>query len=60
VWDASPDTDPNVVEVYVGYVRRKIDQPFGVRTLQTIRGAGYRLVSEAREAEVVAAVAEGS
>ena len=46
VWDASADTDPNVVEVYVGYVRRKIDQPFGLRTLQTVRGAGYRLVDE--------------
>ncbi len=32
VWDASADTDPNVVEVYVGYLRRKIDQPFGTRT----------------------------
>ena len=53
VWDASPDTDPNVVEVYVGYLRRKIDQPFGLRTLQTVRGAGYRLVDDetARTAE---------
>jgi DNA-binding response OmpR family regulator len=44
VWDAGADTDPNVVEVYVGYLRRKIDQPYGVRSLQTVRGAGYRLV----------------
>jgi DNA-binding response OmpR family regulator len=43
VWDAGSDTDPNVVEVYVGYLRRKIDQPYGQRSLQTIRGAGYRL-----------------
>src|SRR5689334_13300233 len=43
VWDASADTDPNIVEVYVGYLRRKIDQPFGERSLQTVRGAGYRL-----------------
>ena len=35
--------DPNVVEVYVGYLRRKIDQPFGVDTIETVRGAGYRL-----------------
>ena len=35
----------NVVEVYVGYVRRKIDTPFGTNTIQTIRGAGYRLDS---------------
>jgi DNA-binding response OmpR family regulator len=43
VWDAAADTDPNIVEVYVGYLRRKIDQPFGERSLQTVRGAGYRL-----------------
>jgi DNA-binding response OmpR family regulator len=44
VWDAGADTDPNVVEVYVGYLRRKIDQPYNQRSLQTVRGAGYRLV----------------
>jgi two-component system OmpR family response regulator len=54
VWDASPDTDANVVEVYVGYVRRKIDQPFGLRTLQTVRGAGYRLVDDATGGAAVA------
>jgi DNA-binding response OmpR family regulator len=43
VWDAAADLDPNVVEVYVGYLRRKIDVPFGQRSLQTVRGAGYRL-----------------
>ena len=46
VWDAHYDGDPNVVEVYVGYLRRKIDAPFGRRSLQTVRGAGYRLVSD--------------
>ncbi|HEX2774513.1 MAG TPA: response regulator transcription factor [Micromonosporaceae bacterium] len=39
VWDASVDTAPNVVEVYVGYLRRKI----GRDRLETVRGAGYRL-----------------
>ncbi len=43
VWDAHYDGDPNVVEVYVGYLRRKLDTPFGRHSLQTIRGAGYRL-----------------
>lgn len=43
VWDAHYEGDPNVVEVYVGYLRRKIDVPFGRRALQTVRGAGYRL-----------------
>jgi DNA-binding response OmpR family regulator len=45
VWDTY-DTDPNVVEVYVGYLRRKIDVPFGRNALQTVRGAGYRLVGD--------------
>ncbi|GAC1441862.1 MAG: response regulator transcription factor [Mycobacteriales bacterium] len=44
VWNADVGMDSNVVEVYVGYLRRKLDAPFGVRTLQTVRGAGYRLV----------------
>ncbi|WP_176662601.1 winged helix-turn-helix domain-containing protein, partial [Mycobacterium avium] len=34
----------NVVEVYVGYLRRKIDVPFGTNTIETIRGVGYRLL----------------
>jgi two-component system OmpR family response regulator len=42
-WDDAVDLDSNVVEVYVGYLRRKIDDPFGVRSLVTVRGAGYRL-----------------
>jgi DNA-binding response OmpR family regulator len=41
VWDASVDTAPNAVEVYVGYLRRKI----GRDRLETVRGAGYRLAS---------------
>jgi two-component system, OmpR family, response regulator len=39
VWDAAEDTDPNAVEVYVGYLRRKV----GRDLLLTVRGAGYRL-----------------
>jgi DNA-binding response OmpR family regulator len=46
VWDAYHGGDPNVVEVYVGYLRRKIDAPFGRNALQTVRGAGYRLVND--------------
>ncbi len=41
VWDAAADTAPNAVEVYVGYLRRKI----GRDRLETVRGAGYRLAS---------------
>ncbi|MEV6521988.1 response regulator transcription factor [Longispora sp. NPDC051575] len=46
VWEAGADTDPNVVEVYVGYLRRKIDAPFGRRSVQTVRGLGYRLADD--------------
>jgi DNA-binding response OmpR family regulator len=45
VWDSEALTDLNVVEVYAGYVRRKIDTPFGRHSLETVRGAGYRLTS---------------
>jgi two-component system OmpR family response regulator len=45
VWGHDFAGDANVVEVYVGYLRRKIDVPFGRRTLQTVRGAGYRVVA---------------
>ncbi len=45
VWDGAYEGDVNVVEVYVGYLRRKIDVPFGTTTIETVRGAGYRLVA---------------
>ena len=43
VWDEHYDGDPNIVEVYVGYLRRKVDQPFGRASIQTVRGVGYQL-----------------
>jgi two-component system OmpR family response regulator len=46
VWDANYDGDPNVVEVYVGYLRRKIDAPYNRKSIETIRGMGYRLVAD--------------
>jgi two-component system, OmpR family, response regulator len=46
VWGMDFAGDPNVVEVYVGYLRRKIDQPFGTRLIRTVRGAGYRLCAD--------------
>ncbi|HEY2666535.1 MAG TPA: response regulator transcription factor [Actinomycetota bacterium] len=46
VWDYDFDGDPNIVEVYVGYLRRKIDVPFCRHALETVRGAGYRLHPE--------------
>ncbi|MDX6247664.1 MAG: hypothetical protein QOF10_1024 [Kribbellaceae bacterium] len=46
VWDAHYDGDPNVVEVYVGYLRRKIDTPYGRKAIETVRGIGYRLAAD--------------
>ena len=41
VWDYDFEGDSNIVEVYVGYLRKKIDAPFGTKTIRTIRGVGY-------------------
>ncbi|GLZ07490.1 DNA-binding response regulator [Actinomadura sp. NBRC 104412] len=46
VWDAHYEGEPNVVEVYIGYLRRKIDAPFARNAVQTVRGVGYRLASD--------------
>jgi len=43
VWDAGADTDPNVVEVYVGYLRRKLAANGGPARIETLRSVGYRL-----------------
>lgn len=43
VWGSDFEGDPNVVEVYVGYLRRKVDRPFGRNDIETIRGVGYRI-----------------
>jgi two-component system OmpR family response regulator len=42
-WDYDYENRSNVVEVYVRYLREKIDRPFGVKSIETVRGAGYRL-----------------
>src|SRR5687768_9817015 len=47
VWGADFPGDPNVVEVYIGYLRKKIDTPFSRRSLETLRGVGYRLQKDA-------------
>ena len=44
VWDFGFDGDPNIVEVYIRSLRKKIDLPFDLKTIETVRGAGYRLV----------------
>ena len=43
VWGHGFDGDPNIVEVYVCHLRRKLDEPFGRTSIETVRGAGYRL-----------------
>ena len=46
-WDIAYENKSNVVDVYVRYLREKVDRPFGVESLETVRGAGYRLRAEA-------------
>jgi DNA-binding response OmpR family regulator len=46
VWGMDFAGDPNVVEVYVGYLRRKLDDPYGSHLIRTVRGAGYRLTDD--------------
>jgi two-component system, OmpR family, response regulator len=46
-WDMAYENKSNVVDVYVRYLRDKIDRPFGIRTIETVRGAGYRLTTAA-------------
>ena len=45
VWDFARDGDSNIVDVYIRFLRDKIDRPFGSRSIETVRGAGYRLTS---------------
>ena len=43
VWDRNFEGASNIVDVYVGYLRRKLEQPFGRPLIRTVRGMGYRL-----------------
>ena len=45
VWGIDFDGDPNIVEVYIGYLRRKVDKPFDVSTVRTVRGVGYQVTA---------------
>jgi two-component system OmpR family response regulator len=45
-WDDSYDNRSNVVDVYIGYLRQKVDRPFGTDDIETVRGFGYRLRTE--------------
>ena len=46
VWGSDFEGDPNIVEVYVRHLRNKLDRPFGRASIQTVRGAGYRLAAD--------------
>jgi DNA-binding response OmpR family regulator len=46
VWDFDLEGDPNIVEVYIRHLRRKLDEPFGRTSIETVRGAGYRLSAD--------------
>jgi len=51
VWNLSFDTSTNVVDVYINYLRRKVDDNFGARLIHTIRGVGYELSCRSRAQE---------
>jgi two-component system, OmpR family, response regulator len=44
IWDSNYTGDENIVEVYIGYLRRKVDLPLSANHIETVRGVGYRLV----------------
>ena len=46
VWDYEFPGDPNIVEVYIGHLRNKLDRPYGRHAIETVRGAGYRLAAD--------------
>ena len=46
VWDFAYDGDSNVVDVYIRYLRNKVDRPFGRDSIRTVRGAGYLVVDD--------------
>jgi two-component system OmpR family response regulator len=48
-WDGSYENRSNVIDVYVRYLREKVDRPFGARDIETVRGHGYRLRKDGRE-----------
>jgi two-component system OmpR family response regulator len=57
-WDYEYENRSNVVDVYVRYLREKIDRPFGVDSIETVRGSGYRLRADGGRDEA-AAIAQG-
>ncbi len=50
-WDYEYENRSNVIDVYVRYLREKVDRPFGVESIETVRGAGYRLRADGGRAQ---------
>jgi DNA-binding response OmpR family regulator len=48
VWQQDFEGDPNIIEVYIRRLRRKLDEPYGRCSIETVRGAGYRLADDGR------------
>lgn len=48
VWGSGYYGDENIIEVYVGYLRKKVDAPFGRKSIKTVRGVGYMISAEER------------
>lgn len=46
IWDSPLDMDPNIVEVYISSLRKKVDVPFRRRAIRTVRGLGYRIAPD--------------
>ena len=51
-WDSTYENRSNVIDVYIRYLRQKVDRPFGVRSIETVRGAGYRLRKDGGQPEI--------
>jgi len=58
-WDSAYEAQSNVVDVYIGYLREKVDRPFGRRNIETVRGVGYRLVAASGESTAAPAGGQG-
>ncbi len=56
LWDFSYDGDSNVIDVYIGYLRDKVDRPFGRHSIETVRGVGYRLRQETADSPLAKGV----
>nr|MDQ3013201.1 winged helix-turn-helix domain-containing protein [Acidobacteriota bacterium] len=54
VWDETFDTLTNVIDVYINYLRNKIDRQYEPKLIQTVRGVGYKLQTPAGESQMVA------